>query len=127
MMTLSTSAPGPTRETIPWWRRLPRVAVAHWRHVPRPARQLCVAVLGAGVLVAGVAMIVLPGPAVLVIPLGFAILATEFPWARKLLDQGKAWLSKLRQVVVVTLRVRGKRSVSPTEPADRSDPAATSS
>jgi hypothetical protein len=79
------------------------------------------------VLVAGVAMIVLPGPAVLVIPLGFAILATEFPWARKLLDQGKAWLSKLRQVVVVTLRVRGKRSVSPTEPADRSDPAATSS
>jgi hypothetical protein len=112
MMTPSTSAPGPTRESIPWWRRLPRVAVAHWRRVPRPARQLCVAVLGAGVLVAGVALIVLPGPAVLVIPLGFAILATEYAWARKLLDRGKARVLSLKQVVVVRLRARGKRIAS---------------
>ncbi len=85
----------------------------YWRRVPRLARQICVAVLGAGVLVAGVALIVLPGPAVLVIPLGFAILATEFPWARKLLDRGQAWVLRLKQLVVVNLRARGKRSASP--------------
>jgi len=33
--------------------------------------------------------IVLPGPAILVIPLGLAILATEFVWARKLLNKFK--------------------------------------
>ena len=34
-------------------------------------------------------MIVLPGPAVVVIPVGLAILATEFVWARRLLDNLK--------------------------------------
>jgi uncharacterized protein (TIGR02611 family) len=104
------SVPSPPRDSIRWWRRLPRVAVGHWRRVPRPARQVCVAVLGTGVLVAGVAMVVLPGPAVLVIPLGFAILATEFPWARKLLDRAKARVLRLRRVAVAYLRTRGKRS-----------------
>jgi tellurite resistance protein TerC len=40
----------------------------------------------------GVAMLVLPGPAVLLIPLGLAILATEFPWARKWLSIVRRWL-----------------------------------
>ncbi len=53
----------------------------------RQARRLVVAVVGATVLAAGVVMIVTPGPAVLVIPLGLAILATEFVWARRLLRQ----------------------------------------
>jgi len=37
----------------------------------------------------GIALIVLPGPAVIVIPLGLAILATEFFWARRLLRRIK--------------------------------------
>ena len=40
-------------------------------------RKIVVAVLGATVLALGVVMIVLPGPAVLVIPLGLGILAAE--------------------------------------------------
>lgn len=40
-------------------------------------------------LAAGVAMIVLPGPALLVIPAGLAILATEFPWAKRALGRLK--------------------------------------
>jgi len=35
----------------------------------------------------GIAMIVLPGPAVVVIPAGLAILATEFAWAKRLLHR----------------------------------------
>jgi len=51
----------------------------------RLARKVVVAVIGASVLAIGIALIVLPGPAVLVIPLGLAILGTEFLWARRLL------------------------------------------
>lgn len=40
-------------------------------------------------LLFGVALIVLPGPAFIVIPAGLAILATEFLWARRLLKQVK--------------------------------------
>jgi uncharacterized protein (TIGR02611 family) len=49
------------------------------------AKRLVIAVTGFTVLVAGIAMIVLPGPAILVIPAGVGILATEFIWARTLL------------------------------------------
>jgi len=52
-------------------------------------RRVAVAVIGSAVLVFGVALIVLPGPAVVVIPLGLAILAKEFSWARTLLDRVK--------------------------------------
>jgi cardiolipin synthase len=56
----------------------------------RLARKAAVAVVGLSVLGFGVALLVLPGPAVLVIPLGLAILATEFHWARKLLQRLKS-------------------------------------
>jgi len=51
----------------------------------RFARKVAVAVIGSTVLAIGIALIVLPGPAFVVIPLGLAILATEFLWARRLL------------------------------------------
>ncbi len=56
----------------------------------KAAWQLVIAVIGGTVLLIGISMIVLPGPAVLVIPLGLAILATEFAWARRFLHRVKA-------------------------------------
>jgi hypothetical protein len=47
------------------------------------------------VVTVGVFMIVLPGPATVVIPLGLAILATEFLWARRLLNRLKEQGSRL--------------------------------
>ena len=38
------------------------------------------------VLLAGVAMLVLPGPALAVIPIGLAMLALEFAWAEEMLE-----------------------------------------
>jgi tellurite resistance protein TerC len=55
----------------------------------RFARKVVVAVIGVSVLAIGIALIVLPGPAVIVIPLGLAILGTEFFWARRLLRRVK--------------------------------------
>ncbi len=56
------------------------------------AKRVIIAVVGFTVLLLGVAMIFLPGPAVLVVPIGLAILATEFVWARRLLKKVKARL-----------------------------------
>jgi tellurite resistance protein TerC len=60
-------------------------------------RKVVIAVIGISVLVIGAAMIVLPGPAIIVIPAGLAILATEFGWARLLLrriKQKMPWKNK---------------------------------
>jgi tellurite resistance protein TerC len=56
----------------------------------RWARRIAVAVVGGTVLAIGVALIVLPGPAFVVIPLGLAILGAEFAWARLWLRRIKA-------------------------------------
>ena len=61
------------------------------------ARRVIVIVIGFTVLLVGVAMVVLPGPAVVVIPVGLAILATEFIWARKLLDTVKVRIQRMRK------------------------------
>ena len=52
---------------------------------------MVISVVGATVLLIGVALLVLPGPAFVVIPVGLAILATEYAWARR-------WLRKARRI-----------------------------
>jgi uncharacterized protein (TIGR02611 family) len=61
------------------------------------AKRMIVIITGFTILVVGIAMIVLPGPAVVVIPIGLAILATEFIWARKLLDTVKERIERMRK------------------------------
>ncbi len=60
--------------------------------VPPLVRRVIVGVIGGTVLLIGIALVILPGPAFLVIPLGLAILATEFVWAKR-------WLQKARSLV----------------------------
>jgi tellurite resistance protein TerC len=68
------------------------------RSALRHVRRVIVAATGVTVLAIGVAMIVLPGPATVVIPLGLGVLAIEFAWAERLLkrlkDQGKRVLGR---------------------------------
>jgi tellurite resistance protein TerC len=59
-----------------------------------PIRKLIIGIIGGTVLLIGVALIVLPGPAFIVIPIGLAILATEFAWARSALTRSKAIVVK---------------------------------
>lgn len=81
-----------------------------WTVALRTARKAAVLVLGGTVLGIGVALIVLPGPAFLVIPAGLGILATEFVWARRLLLFGKERGARLLAAVRARLRVRGVRA-----------------
>ena len=66
--------------------RLPRRGPLTYRW----ARRIAVGLVGGTVLAVGVALIVLPGPAFVVIPLGLAILGVEFAWAR-------LWLRKVKR------------------------------
>jgi len=69
-------------------------------------RRIIVTVIGATVLVIGIALLVLPGPAFIVIPIGLAILATEYAWARH-------WLRKARQIASNV--VPGRHRANPPE------------
>ena len=53
------------------------------------AKRLVRIVFGFTLLVLGAAMLVLPGPGWVTIALGLAVLATEYVWARRLLDRIK--------------------------------------
>jgi len=57
-------------------------------------RRLLVLVIGVSVLIVGVIMIVTPGPAIIVIPAGLALLATEFLWARRVLERVQETVKK---------------------------------
>ena len=58
----------------------------------KAARRIAVAVLGTTVLAIGIVMIIAPGPALIVIPVGLTILGLEFAWAR-------IWLKKMREAI----------------------------
>jgi tellurite resistance protein TerC len=49
-------------------------------------KRIVILIIGCSVILIGIAMIVLPGPAIVVIPIGIGILATEFVWAGKVLN-----------------------------------------
>ncbi len=59
--------------------------------IPRVLRRVGVLVAGGVVTLVGVLLIPLPGPGFVVIPLGLAILATEFEWAGRWLERTKQW------------------------------------
>lgn len=62
-------------------------------------RKFIVALIGSTILLIGLALIVLPGPAIVVIPVGLAILASEFAWARRIVRRGKIFVGKVRRTV----------------------------
>jgi Putative transmembrane protein (PGPGW) len=63
-------------------------------HSMKSFKRIMIMVSGGTVLAIGVAMIVLPGPAFIIIPAGLAILAIEFAWARRWLRSARAVLPK---------------------------------
>jgi uncharacterized protein (TIGR02611 family) len=73
------------------------------------ARRIAVSIVGGTVLLIGVAMLVLPGPGLVVIPLGLAILGIEYAWAR-------VWLRRVRARTADVLDVL--RRNSPFAPRD---------
>ena len=57
-------------------------------------RRIVRTIVGSIVLLAGLLMLVLPGPALLVIPLGLGILAVDFPWAKAVMQKARIWVTR---------------------------------
>jgi len=65
--------------------------------VGRPAKKAIITVVGVCITCLGFVLIILPGPAFLLIPIGLAILALEYPSARK-------WLRKFQRILSASAR-----------------------
>ena len=59
-------------------------------------------VTGAVVLAAGLVMLVTPGPAFVLIPIGLAMLSMEFVWAERLLDKSLEQAAKAQKKAAET-------------------------
>ena len=64
--------------------------------IVRQAYRMIILVVGLTIVAAGVAMFVLPGPGIIVLLAGLALLATEFVWARLLLQRARRYAEKAK-------------------------------
>ena len=78
-------------------------------NVLRHAKRLIVFVIGGSVLLFGIILVFIPGPAIIVIPIGLAILATEFVWARALLENAKQKAKNLHKTMFRKKTIRKVR------------------
>lgn len=72
--------------------------------------KLGVTVAGPLVVLAGIAMLVLPGPGLVVIAAGLALLALEYPWARHVLGLLGRSLSRARDAILPRDASPGRRA-----------------
>lgn len=82
------------------------------RWIGRNAKRIAVAVVGFTFLFGGLAMLVLPGPGVIVSLIGLAVLATEFVWAERALDRATARTAQVAGAVSGSAAGRGMLAVS---------------
>jgi hypothetical protein len=76
----------------------------HLDHLAPGPRRIVVSVVGGTLLLIGVALIFLPGPAFVVIPAGVAVLASEFAWARRYFNKAEKLLKKAKTKAKQTAR-----------------------
>jgi uncharacterized protein (TIGR02611 family) len=98
MPTAPTDRPSPRRPKLV--RKLHERRATHRDH--GIFYRVVFATTGVVVLVAGLAMLVLPGPAFVVIPVGLAILSLEFAWAGTLLDSALVQADKAKEKAAST-------------------------
>lgn len=74
----------------------------------RLLKRFAVTIVGVALLALGVVMMVLPGPGILGLVAGLAVLATEYAWARRLLTRAKKGAVKAQEAAVASpLRTAG--------------------
>jgi uncharacterized protein (TIGR02611 family) len=84
---------------------LQRLQARRERHLARGRLyRIVFAVAGFTVLLAGLALLVLPGPGLLVIAVGLTILALEFAWAERMLERAIDRMERARQVTTEASR-----------------------
>jgi tellurite resistance protein TerC len=67
-------------------------------------KKLFVFIIGITIVLIGLALLILPGPGILTIILGLVVLATEFIWARILLDKVKAHAKRAEKKAISKIK-----------------------
>ena len=83
------------------------------RFIGRNGQRIAVTIAGFAVLLAGVALLVLPGPGWLLIFVGLGILSTEYMWAKRLLDTAKRKAEQAKSAVLDRKANRAARKGQP--------------
>jgi uncharacterized protein (TIGR02611 family) len=94
------------------------------RVVGRAVRRGGVFVVGTALLLAGSAMLVLPGPGIAVILLGLVVLSAEFQWAKRILAWTRERFTDLRNQAQARLPGASRRPPGGPPTRDRPDRAA---
>jgi predicted cobalt transporter CbtA len=80
------------------------------RFIFRSGKRVLITVVGFALVLAGLAMVVLPGPGLLVVVAGFAVLGTEYAWAASALERSKSMASRAGKAARDGVRrARGRR------------------
>ena len=77
--------------------------------IGRSSKRIGITVAGFAVLAAGLVMLVLPGPGILVVALGFAILGTEYAWAATALERTKKTAEQAGRLAKGAWRTTGRK------------------
>jgi uncharacterized protein (TIGR02611 family) len=80
--------------------------------------------VGSALLVAGAAMLVLPGPGIAVMLLGLVVLSAEFQWAKRILAWARERFTDLKDQAQARLPGSGRRPSGDPPTRDRPDQAA---
>ena len=92
-----------------------KVTLGILRFMARQSLRLSVAAMGFSVLTVGLVMLVTPGPGLLVIIAGLAILAHQFAWAARALEKAKYRAAQAKQAAM-------RRAPRRTQPPNTTDP-----
>lgn len=85
------------------------------------ARRIVIFVIGGSILLVGVVMFLpfVPGPGFVIIPIGLAVLAIEFAWARRALKNVKIMASNMQKKVANGLGMgKPQKPPTPTVPGE---------
>ena len=79
------------------------------RFIGRSSKRIAVSIVGGVFVLGGLAMLVLPGPGIVVVVIGFAILGTEYAWAATALAHTKRSAERAGNAARGAARATGRR------------------
>ena len=82
------------------------------RFLLRSTKRIAVTVVGGALVLGGLAMLVLPGPGILVVAIGFAVLGTEYAWAAIAFERTKKTATRAGKLAQQAARSAG-RGINP--------------
>ena len=89
------------------------------RFLLRSTKRVAVTVVGGALVLGGLAMLVLPGPGILVVAIGFAVLGTEYAWAAIAFERTKKTATQAGKMAKQAARSAG-RGIDPRRGRKRS-------